>query len=376
MRMTAAVMFEQGLPTPFAESEPFKILEVDLEPPQEGEVLLEVRAGGLCHSDLSQVAGLRKRTVPVVGGHEGAGIVKEIGHGVTSLKPGDHVVMSGAPGCGRCRTCGENRPNICESISASRASGGLANGAIRLSYEGKPIYHYSGISSFAEYAVAMPDTLIKVDDSVPLDVAALFGCGVVTGAGAVFNAARVRPGQNVAVFGLGGVGLSAVMAAKIAGASQIIGIDIVDSKFDLADEVGCTTTLSALDGGLVEKVKDLTRGGVDFAFEVSGSKPAMKAAYEIVRRGGEIVCVGLGAMDDMYEYSQARLVSDEKTLRGTFMGSGNAVGDIPQYLRYYQEGRMPVDRLRSGTMGFGELNGALDLLDRGAVMREVLLPHG
>lgn len=376
MKMTAAVMFEQGLPAPFAESEPFKILEVDLTPPGEGEVLVEVRAGGLCHSDLSQVAGQRKRAVPVVGGHEGAGIVREVGPGVTRLSPGDHVVMSGAPGCGHCRTCGENRPNLCESISASRVLGGLSNGVRHLSYEGEPLYHYSGISSFAQYAVAMPDTLIKIDDTVPLDVAALFGCGVVTGAGAVFNAAKVRPGQSVAVIGLGGVGLSAVMAAKISGASKIIGIDIVESKFALAEDVGCTHTFSARDGDVVEAVKDLTGGGVDFAFEVSGSKPAMSTAYDIVRRGGEIICVGLGAMDDMYEYSHARLVSEEKSLRGTYMGSGNAVGDIPRYLRYFQEGRMPVDRLRSGTMTFNELNGALDLLDRGAVMREVLLPHG
>jgi Zn-dependent alcohol dehydrogenase len=375
MRVTAAVMFEQGLPTPYAESQPFKIEDVDLEGPQEGEVLVEVRAGGLCHSDLSQVAGQRKRTTPVVGGHEGAGIVREVGRGVTQLEPGDHVVMTGAPGCGHCRTCGENRPNLCETASASRASGGLATGARRLSFQGGPLYHYSGISSFAQYAVTVPDSLIKIDPSVPLEVAALFGCGVVTGAGAVFNAAKVRPGQNVAVLGLGGVGLNAVMAARISGASKIIGMELVDAKFPLARDLGCTHTLSPAAPDVVDAVRDLTSGGVDYAFEVSGSKAAMATAIDITRRGGEIVCVGLGAIEDMYQYSHARLVSEEKVFRGTFMGSGNAVGDIPRYLKYFQEGRMRVDRLMSGTMTFAELNENLDLLDKGKVTRQVLLPH-
>lgn len=375
MLMTAAVMFEQGLAKPYVESQPFKIEEVNLEEPEQGEVLVEVRAGGLCHSDLSQVAGQRKRTLPVVGGHEGAGIVREVGPGVGRLKPGDHVVMSGAPGCGQCRRCGENRPNLCEGSGSARARGLLANGQRRLSYKGDALYHYTGISCFAQFAVTMPDTLIKIDPNVPLDIAALFGCGVVTGAGAVFNAAKVRPGNTVAVIGLGGVGLSAAMAAKMSGASQIIGIDIIDGKFALARELGCTHTFSANSEDLIEVVRDLTGGGVDFVFEVSGSKPAMATAYDITRRGGEIVCVGLGWMEELYQYPHARLVSEEKTLRGTFMGSGNAVGDIQRYLEYFQDGRMPVDRLRSGTMTFDELNRGLDLLDRGETMREVLLPN-
>lgn len=375
MRMTAAVMFEQGLPKPYITSEPFRIDEVELEAPGQGEVLVEVRAGGLCHSDLSQVAGQRKRRLPVVGGHEGAGIVRELGSGVKGLKVGDHVVMSGAPGCGRCRTCGENRPNLCEGSGAARARGLLPNGERRLSRNGEAVYHYSGLSCFAQYAVVMPDALIRIDPSVPLDIAALFGCGVVTGAGAVFNAAKVTPGRSVAVIGLGGVGLSAVMAAAISGASEIIGIDIVESKFPLARELGCTHTFSARDQALAEAVKDLTAGGVDFAFEVSGHESAVATAYEVTRRGGEIVCVGLGALEDMYRYPHSRLVSEEKVVRGTFMGSGNAIGDIPRYVKYFLDGRMPVDRLKSGTMTFDGLNKALDLLDRGAVTREILLPN-
>ena len=376
MRMKAAVMYEQGLPTPYVQSQPFKIEEVELEGPGEGEVLLEVKAAGLCHSDLSQVAGQRKRKVPVVGGHEGAGIVREVGAGVTELKPGDHVVMTVGSGCGHCRFCVDYRPVLCDVVNASRAQGVLTTGARRLSLRGAPLWHYSGISSFAQYAVSAPGSLVKCDPSIPLDVAALFGCAVVTGAGSVFNAAKVRAGQKIAVFGLGGVGLNTVMAAKIAGASEIIGIDINETKFPLARELGCTRTLSAVDPKLVETVKDLTQGGVDFAFEVSGAKPAMTSAIAITRKGGEVVCVGLGASGDLYQYAHAALIAEEKVFRGSFMGSCVPQRDLPQYLQFFQEGRLPVDRLMSGTMSFDELNLNLDLLDRGEVLRQVLLPNG
>jgi alcohol dehydrogenase len=374
--MTAAVMYEQGLPTPYAESKPFRIEDVDLEGPGEGEVLVEVTAAGLCHSDLSQVAGLRKRKLPVVGGHEGAGIVREIGRGVTRVKPGDHVVMTVATGCGHCRPCTDIRPALCEGVSESRSQGLLASGTRRLSRGGNPVYHYSGVSSFAQYAVTMPNTLIRVDHSIPLDIAAMFGCAVVTGAGAVINSARVRPGQNVAVFGLGGVGLNAVMAARISGASEIIGIDINEGKFPLALELGCTRTLSALDPDLVATVRDLTRGGVDYAFEISGSKPAMASAYAITRKGGDVVCVGLGASGELYQYPHTSLVSEEKAIRGSLMGGGVADRDIPLLLKLYQDGKMPVDRLKSSAMGFDELNLALDKLEGGSVVRQILLPNG
>jgi Zn-dependent alcohol dehydrogenase len=376
MRMLAAVMYQQGLPTPFAESQPFKIEEVDLEGPVEGEVLVQVMAAGLCHSDLSQVAGLRKRACPVVGGHEGAGIVREVGRGVSRLKVGDHVVMSGAPGCGQCGYCGDDRPNLCETVGVSRAAGTLGTGNRKLSRNGQPINHYSGISSFAEYAVLTPDTLIKVDNDIPLSVAALYGCGVVTGAGAAFNTARVRPGQTVAVIGLGGVGLSAVMAAKIAGASEIIGIDLLDDKFPLALELGCTRTINARNPDVLQFVLDHTRGGVDYVFEVTGNKNAMATAFAITRKGGDVICIGLGAAGATLEYPHTNLVGMQKGLRGTFMGGGNAVGDIQRYVRFYKEGRMPVDKLVSGSMSFDQLNANLDALDRGSVLRQVLLPHG
>lgn len=375
MRMTAAVMHEQGLPAPYAQSQPFRIEEVEIEAPGEGEVLVEIGGAGLCHSDLSTVAGMRKRTLPVVGGHEGAAIIRELGPGVSGLAVGDHVVMSNISSCGHCRPCLNARPVLCESVAAPRTKGLLANGRCRMTLGGKPVYHYSGVSSFAQYSVAVPNSLIKIDPSVPLDVAAMFGCAVVTGAGAVFNTARVRPGQSVAVFGLGGVGLNAVMAAKVAGASQIIGIDLLDAKFPLATELGCTHTINARDPKIVETVKDLTGGGVDFAFEVSGSKPAMTTAYSITAKGGEIVCIGLGATGDLYQYAHAGLVAEEKVIRGSFMGSSNAERDIPLLIQMYKDGRMPVNKLKSKSMGFGDLNEALDLLDRGEVVRQILLPN-
>lgn len=375
MKMTAAVMYEQGLPAPYVDSKPLKIEQVDFEGPAEGEVLVEVRAAGLCHSDLSQVAGLRKRTVPVVMGHEGAGIVREVGRGVTGFKPGDHVVMTVGSGCGCCPSCIDSRPVLCDVVGASRAQGLLMNGYRRLTCKGQPVFHHSGISSFAQYAVTVPGSLVKADPSIPLEVAAMFGCAVVTGAGAVFNAAKMRAGQNVAVFGLGGVGLNSVMAAKIAGASEIIGIDLNDNKFALAKELGCTRTISALDPKLVETVKDWTRGGVDFSFEISGSKAAMASAYNITRKGGEIVCVGMGASADLYQYQHTALVAEEKVFRGSLMGSCVPQRDLPLYMKYYQEGRLPVDRLMTGTFRFDELNHNLDLLEHGAVLRQVLLPH-
>lgn len=376
MRMTAAVLYEQGLPSPYARSQPLKIEEVELDGPGEGEVLIEVRAAGLCHSDLSQVAGLRKRTLPVVMGHEGAGIVREVGRGVAGLQPGDHVVMTVGSGCGACDYCVNNRPVLCDLVGATRAKGVLMNGARRLARGAMGLYHHSGVSSFAQYAVTVPGSLVKVDPAIPFDVAAMFGCAVVTGAGCVFNAAHVRPGQSVAVVGLGGVGFNAVMAARIAGASTIVGIDLSPAKFALARELGCTHTVSALDDKVVETVRDLTRGGVDFAFEMSGSKAGMATAYAIARKGGEIVCVGLGASSDQYSYPHTALVGEEKVIRGSLMGSCVPQRDLPLYMRYYQEGRLPVERLMSGTFGFDHLNLNLDRLEHGEVLRQVLRPHG
>lgn len=377
MRMTAAVMYEQGLPAPFAQSQPFRIEEVELDGPGEDEVFVEVRAAGLCHSDLSVVEGMRKRPLPIVGGHEGAGIVREVGRNVTGFKPGDHVAMAGVAGCGQCRVCLAGRPGLCQAVSGARAEGLLATGSRRLQLtDGGMLNHYSGISVYAQYAVVVPQSLIKIDPAVPLDVAALFGCAVITGAGAVFNSAQVKPGASVAIIGLGGVGLTAVMAAREAGASRIIGIDVLPGKFGLATAVGATDCFDARDPEIVQKVLDLTNGGVDHAFEISGNPSALEMAQKIAVRGGEVVGVGVGKSSATFTAAHLPWVCEERVLRGSFMGGGVPQDDVPRYVDMYLRGHLPVDKLRSEHIGFGQLNHAFDQLNSGAVVRQILLPHG
>lgn len=376
MKITAAVLYKQGLPKPYAQSQPFHLETVDLDGPGDGEVLVEVRAAGLCHSDLAQVAGLRQRKVPFVGGHEGAGIVREVGRGVASLRPGDHVVMTAASGCGSCEHCSQGRPVLCETIPYIRQEGVLPSGERRLSLARAPLYHYSAVSSFAQYAVMVPASLIRIDPTVPLDVAAMFGCAVVTGVGSVLNAAKLRPGQTAAVFGLGGVGLNAVMGARIAGATRIVGIDVNERRFALAQELGCTHTLLAQDLNLVETIRELTNGGVNTVFEASGNPAALTTAHMVTRRGGEIVCIGLGESSALYQYPHASLVSEERVLRGSQLGSGVPRVDIPRYIEFFKQGKLPVDRLKGDAVDLAELNPSLDAMGRTDGVRQVLLPHG
>lgn len=377
MRMSAAVMYEQGLPSPFAQSQPFRIEEVELDGPGPGEALVEVRAAGLCHSDLSVLEGLRKRPLPIVGGHEGAGIVREVGQGVTGLAPGDHVSMAAVAGCGACRVCQARRPGLCQAVTGSRAEGKLATGTRRLRFkDGRPLNHYSGISVFAQYAVVAVQSLVRMDPRVPFDVAAMFGCAVVTGAGAVFNTARVRAGESVVVVGLGGVGLTAVMAAREAGAGRIVGLDVLPGKFDLARAVGATDCVDARDPRAVEQVMALTDGGADHVFEISGNTAALELAQSLAARGGQVVFVGVGKTDAIFPVRQLQLVTEERVLRGSFMGGGVPQVDIPRYVDLYLKGHLPVDKLRSERIGFDRLNEGFDQLHRGAVVRQILLPHG
>lgn len=376
MKITAAVMHEQGLPMPYAASQPFRIEEVELDGPGPGEVLVEVRAAGLCHSDMSTIAGLRKRPLPVVGGHEGAGIVREVGAGVQGFAPGNHVTMAGVAGCGTCRFCLAQRPGLCQAVSGAKAKGMLGTGTRRLRFpNGDAINHYSGISVYAQYAVVTPQSLIKIDPAVPLDIAALFGCAIITGAGAVFNSAKVPAGASVAVIGLGGVGLTAVMAAREAGAAHIIGIDVLDSKFALAKAVGATHCVQAGDAQAVQEILDLTQGGVDFAFEISGHPSALEMAQAITVRGGEVVGVGVNTASAVFSVNHLPWVCDERVLRGSYMGGGVPQRDIPRYVDMYLQGRMPLDQLRSEHVQFDQLNAAFDQLHAGKVIRQILLPH-
>jgi alcohol dehydrogenase len=382
MRMRAAVLYEQAKPRPFAASKPFVIEPVELDPPGPGELLIEIGGAGLCHSDLSTVEGLRPRKLPAVGGHEGAGIVREIGAGVSGLAPGDHVVTLFSTSCGSCRYCAEGRPNLCEASLSARTAGTLISGERRLRFVGERpgraagalLHHYSNLSVYAEYAVVSQGSVVKIDDDVPLDVAALFGCAVMTGVGAVLNTARVPPGGVMAVVGLGGVGMCALLGGVVAGAARLVVVDVNPDKLGLARQLGATDTVLATDPDCVEQVRALTKGGVDFAIETAGTIPAMQTAYAISARGGTTVSVGLPQPSQLFAFAHSQLVSDERTIKGSYMGSCVPKRDIPRFIELFKRGKLPIDRLRTGTVGFDGLNAGFDRLADGAVLRQVLDP--
>jgi alcohol dehydrogenase len=375
MKMKAAVMREQGKPRPYGVSQPMTIETVDLDPPGPGEVLYKIMGAGLCHSDLSTIENLRPRKLPTIPGHEAAGIVEEVGPGVTGLKPGDHVVSMFVSSCGDCRYCNAGRPNLCQSSLTARTDGTLVSGARRLSLNGEPINHYSGLSVFAQYAVVSQNALIKIPDDVPLEDATIFGCAVVTGAGAVFNTAQVPPGGRMAVVGLGGVGMNALMAGVAAGAERVVAVDLNADKLTLARELGATDTFLAGNADVVEEIRSATDGGLDYVIETAGAIPAMNLAYAIAARGGMVVSAGLPAVSANFSFPHAALVSDEKTIRGSYMGSCVPKRDIPRFIGLYRRGKLPVQKLRTGFITFDQINEGFDKLSDGSVLRQVLRPH-
>lgn len=372
--MRAAVLFEQGKPKPYVQSKPLSIETVQLAPPGDDEVLVRVRASGLCHSDLSMMEGVRPKALPIVVGHECAGEVVETGANVTEARVGDHVVMSFVATCGTCRACSRGRPNLCDSHWAARNSGGLMSGERRLFLDGQPLNHHSGVSAFAEYAVVSRYSVVPVDKNMDFFDAALFGCGVMTGVGAVTNTARLTPGESAAVLGLGGVGLSALLGAVASSAGQIVAIDLNQSKLDAALELGATHAIRADDESVIEQVHDITGGGVDWAFEMAGSVKAMELGYALLGRGGSVVSAGLSHFEHYFSVPHAAMVSDEKSVRGSYMGSCAPRRDIPRFVDLFQSGRLPVDRLRTATLGFDGLNEGFDALDTGKAIRQVLDP--
>ncbi|WP_455373274.1 zinc-dependent alcohol dehydrogenase family protein [Limibacillus halophilus] len=374
MKIKAAVLREMGLPRPYAQSKPLIIEELDLEGPGEGEVLVQVKAAGLCHSDLSVIDGARPRPLPMAIGHEAAGVVTEVGRGVTDLSPGDHVVMIFVPSCGHCLPCAEGRPALCEPAAVANGEGRLMSGAKRLSKGGEAVNHHMGVSAFAEYAVVSRNSLVKVDPELPLEQAALFGCAVLTGVGAALNTAGVEPGSSVAVVGLGGVGLNALLGALLVGAQQVVAIDLLDSKLDLARQLGATEAFRADQEGIVEAVKEATGGGVDYALEMAGSVPALELSYKITRRGGTTVTAGLAHPSKQMSLQAVSLVAEERTLKGSYIGSCVPLRDIPRYIGLFKKGRLPVDRLMSERVGFDDLNEAFDRLAEGNTVRQLLIP--
>ncbi len=375
MKTTASVLYRTGLQRPYADSQPLVVEEVDLEGPGEGEVLVEIRAAGLCHSDLSAIDGARPRPLPMAIGHEAAGIVREVGPGVAELEEGDHVVMIFVPSCGDCLPCAEGRPALCEKAAVANAAGHLLSGRRPFRKQGAAINHHMGVAAFSTYTVCSRRSLVKVDKRLPLVQAALFGCAVMTGVGAVLNTARVEPGTSAAVIGLGGVGLNALLGAVLVGAYPIA-IDLVPEKLELACQLGASHAFDGRDPDLVDKVKAASGGGVDFAFEMAGSAPALETAYKITRRGGTTVTAGLAHPDKNLSIQAVSLVTEQRTLKGSYIGSCVPPRDIPRYIGLFEKGRLPVDRLLSETLGFGEINAAFDRLADGLSVRQILLPFG
>jgi len=373
MKIKAAVLEKMGAATPYEKSKPLAVQAVELDSPGDGEVLVKVAAAGLCHSDLSVIDGNRPRPTPMVLGHEAAGVVQELGPGVEDLSVGDHVVMVFVPSCGHCLPCSEGRPALCEPGAVANRAGTLLSGARRLHRNGGDVHHHLGVSAFAEYATVSRRSLVKIDRELPLDEAALFGCAVLTGVGAVINTARVPAGSSVAVLGLGGVGLSSLLGAVAVGARRVVAVDLSDNKLGLARQLGATDTFNAGGANAVEEIRAATGGGVEFAFEMAGSVRAMDLAYKITRRGGTTVTAGLPPPTHTFALPQVNLVAEERTVKGSYIGTCVPNRDLPRYIELYRRGKLPVDRLMSSRLKLDEINIGFDRLHEGKAVRQVVV---
>jgi alcohol dehydrogenase len=368
----AAVLREMGAEPPYSVSRPVLIEELSLEPPGPGEIQVRVRAAGLCHSDLSVIDGSRPRLMPLALGHEAAGEVVALGEGVERFAAGDHVVLAFVPVCGNCRPCLSGRGALCEPGAASNAAGTLLSGEVRWhGGAGDPVHHHLGISAFAEQIVVSERSAVKVDSELPFETAALFGCAVLTGAGAVMNALDINAGDSVAVFGLGGVGLAAVMAAVSAGA-EVITVDRVIDKLGLARELGAQHALPA-DPDVVETIRRMTQGGADHVLETVGSAAVLEQAYAATHRGGTTVTIGLPPPDARVSIPAISLVAEERTLKGSYLGSSLPDRDIPKLIAQFRAGRLPVEKLLTHRLGLEELNEGFDRLARAEAVRQVVV---
>ncbi len=369
----AAVLVRSGDPGPFASTEPIQVRELQLDQPGAGELKIKIHAAGLCHSDLSVINGDRPRPVPIVLGHEAAGEVTEIGAGVSDFKVGDRVVLAFVPSCGECEACLAGRAALCVPGAAANTAGTLTSGERRWSgEEGELLHHHLGISAFAEQTIVSELSAIKIPDDLSYELASLFGCAVLTGVGAALNAAEIEPGQTVAVFGLGGVGLAAVMGAKLAGADRVIAIDPVEHKRALALELGAS---DALEGGTgtVDELKETTDGGPDRVIETAGSAKVLETAYLATRRGGITVTVGLPNPEALLSIPAVSLVAEERTLKGSYLGSANPSEMLPQLFDYWRAGKLPVEKLISGRLKLDEINEGFDRLASGEAVRQIVV---
>lgn len=365
MKAKAAILHEVG--------QRLDLREVEVLPPLAGEVLIRMAAGGVCHSDLHVMTGHLPAPLPAILGHEGSGIVAEVGAGVTTVKPGDHVIPLWRLSCGECEYCTGGRPALCPQGTEIRMTGRLSDGTSRFRLDGKEIKHFAGVSSFAEYSVVPEKAVLKIPEDLPLPKAALLGCAVITGVGAAINAARVRPGSSVAVFGTGGVGLNVVQGAAMAGAEKIIAVDLLESKLDYARKFGATHTVNASTGDPVAQIRTLTGGrGVDYAFEVIGFPTTMRQAYDALAKRGMAVIVGITPTSAEVSVPSLSLVYEERTLAGSLYGSARPKVDIPKLIDLYRAGKLKLDELLTRTYPFEQINEAYRALERGEVARSVV----
>jgi len=373
MKTRAAVLHTLDMKTPFANSKPLKIEEIELDEPGMGEVLVKMTAAGLCHSDLSVITGVRTRPVPMALGHEASATVMKVGDGVVNLKPGDRVVLVFVPSCGNCMPCMEGRPALCEPGAEANGKGTLLSGARRLHLGQQAVNHHVGVSAFAEHAVVSQRSCVKVEQDIDPVESALFGCAVLTGVGAVVNTAKVQPGQTAAVIGLGGVGMCSLLGAVASGAVEVVAVDLNDDKLKAAKELGATFTVNARDPDAAAKVREYTKGGVDFAFEMAGVTPAMELAYRITKRGGTTVTASLFHPQHTWPIQQVSLVAEERTVKGSYIGSCIPSRDIPRYIALYLRGKLPINKLLGERLKLDDINRGFDKLDAGESMRDLVV---
>ncbi|MFB2855512.1 S-(hydroxymethyl)glutathione dehydrogenase/class III alcohol dehydrogenase [Aeromonas allosaccharophila] len=355
--------------------QPLSIEEVDVMPPQAGEVRVRIVATGVCHTDAFTLSGEDPEGVfPCILGHEGGGIVESIGEGVTSVKVGDHVIPLYTPECGECKFCKSGKTNLCQKIRATQGKGLMPDGTTRFSKDGQPIYHYMGTSTFSEYTVLPEISIAKVDPAAPLEEVCLLGCGVTTGIGAVMNTAKVKEGESVAIFGLGGIGLSAVIGARLAKAGRIIAIDINESKFELARKLGATDCINPndYDKPIQEVIVELTDGGVDFSFECIGNVKVMRAALECCHKGwGESVIIGVAGAGQEISTRPFQLVTG-RVWRGSAFGGVRGRSELPSYVQRYMQGEFRLDDFITHTMPLEQINEAFELMHEGKSIRTVI----
>jgi len=354
---------------------------IDCQEPHAGEVLVRIAASGVCQSDLHVVHGTQTNPLPVVLGHEGAGIVEAVGPNVTRVRAGDHVVLSWVPYCGQCVYCLSGHPNLCQVAYAALSKGTMLDGTSRLSWSGRrgdglplPVYHYSFISSFAEYAVVPESGCVVIGPDIPLDKAALVGCAVMTGVGAALNTAHVQPGSTVAVIGAGGVGLNVMQGAQLAGAISIIAIDINPSKLARAHTFGATHVINAAETDAVATVRELTKGvGADFSFEAVGRPETMRQCWEMAHPGGTVVMVGIAPQGSELSLPANRIVREERRLVGSFYGSARPHIDMPLILELYMAGKLKLDELATHHFSLEQINEAVHSLESGEAIRPVIV---